>query len=167
MFGLHSGVVCDPVLAMLFYILHQCNAVLCSAGLVPQAGTKLDIFAGCSYYSQILPPSGTKDAAILDMCSSWVSHYPKGYKLGRISGEPLALYRFCQPAPEYIVSLNWMRCMPPLYNIQLLYTTLSISILSLKKHCPMRFQLLLMCFQLLNVLVGRTAEHGWTSPQDV
>lgn len=23
---------------------------------------------------------------MLDMCSSWISHYPKGYKLGRISG---------------------------------------------------------------------------------
>lgn len=39
------------------------------------------------YYSQVLPPSGTKDAAILDMCSSWVSHYPKDYSLGRISGK--------------------------------------------------------------------------------
>eukprot|EP00891_Asterochloris_glomerata_P009955 jgi/Astpho2/9955/Aster-06659 len=35
---------------------------------------------------QVLPPSGTQDAAVLDMCSSWISHYPKGYKLGRISG---------------------------------------------------------------------------------
>jgi len=38
------------------------------------------------YYSKVLPPSGAEDAAILDMCSSWVSHYPKGYKLGRIAG---------------------------------------------------------------------------------
>lgn len=140
---------------MLLYILHQCNAVPYSAGLVPQAGTKLDIFAGCSYYSQILPPSGTKDAAILDMCSSWVSHYPKGYKLGKISGETLALYRFCQPAPEYIVSLNWMKCMPPLYNVHLLYITLGICILSLQKHCPMQFQLLRMYLRLLNVRFSR------------
>ena len=35
---------------------------------------------------QVLPPSGTQDAAVLDMCSSWISHYPKNYKLGRISG---------------------------------------------------------------------------------
>lgn len=40
----------------------------------------------CRYYGKVLPPSGTEDAAILDMCSSWVSHYPKGYKLGRIAG---------------------------------------------------------------------------------
>ena len=38
------------------------------------------------YYGQVLPPSGSEDAAILDMCSSWVSHYPKGYKLARIAG---------------------------------------------------------------------------------
>lgn len=45
------------------------------------------VSAECRYYSKVLPPSGTKDAAILDMCSSWVSHYPKGYKLSKISGE--------------------------------------------------------------------------------
>ena len=38
------------------------------------------------YYSQVLPPSGSEGAAVLDMCSSWVSHYPKGYKLPRIAG---------------------------------------------------------------------------------
>lgn len=38
------------------------------------------------HYETVLPPSGTQDAAVLDMCSSWISHYPKGYKLGRISG---------------------------------------------------------------------------------
>ena len=48
------------------------------------------------YYSRVLPPSGTEDAAVLDMCSSWVSHYPEGYKLGRISGDPsLFVERHC------------------------------------------------------------------------
>lgn len=55
----------------------------------PRFVTHIDdgaIAALTKYYSQVLPPSGTEDAAILDMCSSWVSHYPKGYKLGRVSG---------------------------------------------------------------------------------
>lgn len=38
------------------------------------------------YYQQVLPPSGTPGTAILDMCSSWISHYPKGYKADRIAG---------------------------------------------------------------------------------
>lgn len=38
------------------------------------------------YYSEVFPPSGNKDVALLDLCSSWVSHYPKGYTAGRIVG---------------------------------------------------------------------------------
>jgi hypothetical protein len=38
------------------------------------------------YYKSVFPPSGGKDAALLDICSSWVSHYPEGYTAGRISG---------------------------------------------------------------------------------
>ncbi|KAL3535631.1 hypothetical protein ACH5RR_004092 [Cinchona calisaya] len=38
------------------------------------------------YYSEALPPSNTTGVAVLDMCSSWVSHYPKGYKQDRIVG---------------------------------------------------------------------------------
>ncbi|XP_024371384.1 uncharacterized protein [Physcomitrium patens] len=38
------------------------------------------------YYSTALPPSNTPGTAILDMCSSWISHYPKGYKQERIAG---------------------------------------------------------------------------------
>merc|ERR1712032_450287 len=30
--------------------------------------------------------SGQKDVAILDICSSWISHLPKGYTAGRIAG---------------------------------------------------------------------------------
>ena len=33
------------------------------------------------YYGAILPPPGT--GAVLDLCSSWTSHYPKGYKAKR------------------------------------------------------------------------------------
>ncbi|GBF98355.1 ubiquinone menaquinone biosynthesis methyltransferase [Raphidocelis subcapitata] len=38
------------------------------------------------YYSEVFPPSGTSDAAVLDICSSWVSHYPAGYTAGRVTG---------------------------------------------------------------------------------
>ena len=38
------------------------------------------------HYSQVFPASGNKDVAILDICSSWVSHYPEGYKAGRVAG---------------------------------------------------------------------------------
>ena len=33
-------------------------------------------------YRERIPPGGK----VLDMCSSWISHYPDGYKAGRISG---------------------------------------------------------------------------------
>ena len=39
------------------------------------------------YYSKVFPASGSEDTALLDVCSSWISHYPKDYKAGRISGE--------------------------------------------------------------------------------
>lgn len=38
------------------------------------------------YYETALPPSGSADAAVLDICSSWVSHYPEGYTAGRVVG---------------------------------------------------------------------------------
>jgi SAM-dependent methyltransferase len=39
------------------------------------------------HYADVLPPSNSDgDAAVLDMCSSWVSHYPPGYKAGRVVG---------------------------------------------------------------------------------
>ena len=30
------------------------------------------------YYQTVFPASGNKDIAVLDICSSWVSHYPEG-----------------------------------------------------------------------------------------
>lgn len=39
------------------------------------------------YYGEVFPAAGKKDAAILDLCSSWISHYPKGYTAGRIAGD--------------------------------------------------------------------------------
>ncbi|KAL1547749.1 hypothetical protein AAHA92_16067 [Salvia divinorum] len=55
----------------------------------PRFVTHIDdpaIAALTKYYSEVLPPSNTPGVAILDMCSSWVSHYPKGYKQPRLVG---------------------------------------------------------------------------------
>ncbi|CAA7027526.1 unnamed protein product [Microthlaspi erraticum] len=55
----------------------------------PRFVTHIDdpaIAALTKYYSKVLPQSETPGASILDMCSSWVSHYPAGYKQERIVG---------------------------------------------------------------------------------
>lgn len=55
----------------------------------PRFVTHIDnpaIAALTKYYSEVLPPSNTPGVSMLDMCSSWVSHYPKGYKQDRIVG---------------------------------------------------------------------------------
>eukprot|EP00798_Chlamydomonas_sp_ICE-L_P010440 gene10440-8392_t len=39
-----------------------------------------------NYYAEVFPASGNKDVAILDICSSWVSHFPEGYTAGRVAG---------------------------------------------------------------------------------
>lgn len=55
----------------------------------PRFVTHIDdqaIRALTKYYSQVLPPSNTPGVAILDMCSSWVSHYPPGYKQEKVVG---------------------------------------------------------------------------------
>ncbi|KAL3829974.1 hypothetical protein ACJIZ3_018776 [Penstemon smallii] len=55
----------------------------------PRFVTHIDdpaIAALTKYYSEVFPPSNTPGVALLDMCSSWVSHYPKGYKQSRIAG---------------------------------------------------------------------------------
>ncbi|WOH08911.1 hypothetical protein DCAR_0728362 [Daucus carota subsp. sativus] len=55
----------------------------------PRFVTHIDdpaIAALTKYYSQVFPPSNTPGIAILDMCSSWVSHFPAGYKQERIAG---------------------------------------------------------------------------------
>eukprot|EP00878_Enallax_costatus_P002394 GHUV01002570.1.p1 GENE.GHUV01002570.1~~GHUV01002570.1.p1 ORF type:complete len:316 (+),score=33.46 GHUV01002570.1:158-1105(+) len=36
------------------------------------------------FYAGVFPASGNDDVAMLDVCSSWVSHYPPGYRAGRI-----------------------------------------------------------------------------------
>ncbi|XP_041006697.1 uncharacterized protein LOC121251501 [Juglans microcarpa x Juglans regia] len=55
----------------------------------PRFVTHIDdpaIAALTKYYSKVFPPSNTPGVSILDMCSSWVSHFPAGYKQDRIVG---------------------------------------------------------------------------------
>lgn len=55
----------------------------------PRLVTHIDngaITAIRQYYEKVFPPSGRDDVALLDMCSSWISHYPKEYTAGKITG---------------------------------------------------------------------------------
>ncbi|KAL8171296.1 hypothetical protein V2J09_023100 [Rumex salicifolius] len=55
----------------------------------PRFVTHIDDYAIAAltkYYSKVFPPSNTPGISILDMCSSWVSHYPRGYKQEKIVG---------------------------------------------------------------------------------
>ncbi|KAH1057077.1 hypothetical protein J1N35_035142 [Gossypium stocksii] len=55
----------------------------------PRFVTHIDdaaIAALTKYYSEVFPPRNTPGVSILDMCSSWVSHFPKGYKQERVVG---------------------------------------------------------------------------------
>lgn len=55
----------------------------------PRFVTHIDdpaIAALTKYYQEVFPPSNTPGVALLDMCSSWISHYPPGYKQERIVG---------------------------------------------------------------------------------
>ncbi|GAU30922.1 hypothetical protein TSUD_143700 [Trifolium subterraneum] len=55
----------------------------------PRFVTHIDdpaIAALTKYYSKVFPPSNTPGVSILDMCSSWVSHFPSGYKQERVIG---------------------------------------------------------------------------------
>jgi hypothetical protein len=38
------------------------------------------------FYGKVFPAAGNKDVAVLDICSSWVSHYPPGYTAGKVTG---------------------------------------------------------------------------------
>ncbi|KAM3301224.1 putative protein isoform X2 [Capsicum chacoense] len=56
---------------------------------MPRFVTHIDdqaISALTKYYSEVLPSRNTPGVAVLDMCSSWVSHYPSGYKQERMVG---------------------------------------------------------------------------------
>lgn len=83
------------VLNCTFYcVLELCISCFCrSSDLVfyesPRFVTHIDdpaIAALTKYYQEVFPPSNTPGVALLDMCSSWISHYPPGYKQERIVG---------------------------------------------------------------------------------
>ncbi|KAM7519321.1 hypothetical protein LguiB_018283 [Lonicera macranthoides] len=74
----------------------------------PRFVTHIDdsaIAALTKYYSEVFPPSNTPGVALLDMCSSWVSHFPAGYKQECIVGMGLNEEELkCNPVlTEYIV----------------------------------------------------------------
>lgn len=55
----------------------------------PRFVTHIDdaaIKALTQFYAESFPKSGSQDAALLDICSSWISHYPQNYTAGRIAG---------------------------------------------------------------------------------
>lgn len=55
----------------------------------PRYVTHIDdgaIKALTEYYKQTFPPSNNDNVALLDICSSWISHYPEGYLAGRVVG---------------------------------------------------------------------------------
>ncbi|XP_010939942.1 uncharacterized protein [Elaeis guineensis] len=55
----------------------------------PRFVTHIDdpaIRALTNYYSKVFPPSNSPGVCLLDLCSSWVSHYPAGYRQDRIVG---------------------------------------------------------------------------------
>lgn len=55
----------------------------------PRFVTHIDDYAIAAltkYYSEVFPPSNTPGVSMLDLCSSWVSHFPKGYKQERVVG---------------------------------------------------------------------------------
>ncbi|GAB2219677.1 hypothetical protein Droror1_Dr00007314 [Drosera rotundifolia] len=55
----------------------------------PRFVTHIDDYAIAAlskYYSNVFPPSNTPGVSMLDMCSSWVSHFPAGYKQERVVG---------------------------------------------------------------------------------
>ncbi|KAG6556353.1 hypothetical protein Mapa_002296 [Marchantia paleacea] len=55
----------------------------------PRFVTHIDdpaIKALSQYYASVFPPSNTPGVVMLDMCSSWISHYPNNYKQDVIVG---------------------------------------------------------------------------------
>ncbi|KAI3915207.1 hypothetical protein MKX01_035466 [Papaver californicum] len=55
----------------------------------PRFVTHIDdpaIAALTKYYSKVFPPSNTPGISLLDLCSSWVSHFPAGYKQEKVVG---------------------------------------------------------------------------------
>ena len=56
----------------------------------PRFVTHIDdaaIAALTDFYAHSFPPPG-EGVALLDICSSWICHYPPGYNAGRVAGAP-------------------------------------------------------------------------------
>jgi SAM-dependent methyltransferase len=68
--------------------LNRLYMLTCSSYAEPRFVTHIDdmaIKALTEFYTESFPPSGS-GAKLLDVCSSWISHYPEGYSAARISG---------------------------------------------------------------------------------
>jgi len=55
----------------------------------PRFVTHIDdkaIAALSGYYKEIFPSGSNEDVAVLDLCSSWISHFPQGFQCGRVAG---------------------------------------------------------------------------------
>merc|ERR1711871_773906 len=55
----------------------------------PTVRTHIDdkaIAALSGYYKEVFPSGSNEDVAVLDLCSSWISHFPKGFQCGRVAG---------------------------------------------------------------------------------
>ncbi|GKC84333.1 S-adenosyl-L-methionine-dependent methyltransferases superfamily protein [Tanacetum coccineum] len=57
----------------------------------PRFVTHIDdlAIAALTKYYKVFPPSNTSSVVLLDMCNSWISHFPLGYKQERIVGTGL------------------------------------------------------------------------------
>ena len=55
---------------------------------MPRAGTTTIIVSSlfCRYYQKVFPSGKNEGVAVLDMCSSWISHYPANFQAGKIVG---------------------------------------------------------------------------------
>merc|ERR1711924_220526 len=57
------------------------------------------------YYEEIFPgPGPNEDVAVLDLCSSWISHFPKNFKAGRVSGLGMNAEELRQRGPDRVRS---------------------------------------------------------------
>jgi hypothetical protein len=64
----------------------------------PRFVTHIDdaaIGALTKYYASVFPPSGSKDAALLDICSSWISHYPPVRRAARADTRECGAHAKC------------------------------------------------------------------------
>lgn len=104
------------------------------------------------FYSRSFPASDTPGTALLDLCSSWISHYPKGYKAERVVGLGMNAEELRKNAqltesvvqdlnkdprlPFEVSSLKRFLLLSPLSFFSLLHLTLFLSFLSSRPRKP-------------------------------